>query len=112
MSDYERYKGTITSLSGRLPAENVAKNICIKNDWKPYYEDNSWMETLKDYGYGKFLVHKDSIYKIEAEELDSCDDVYEIDTTGDGRYKFFVQYYNGCTGLNEAIGDAIDKMQP
>ena len=62
-------------------------------------------------GYEKFLLLDGEVYEvIENKELD-INDLFEITQNDDGTYSYFVSYWNGGCGFNEAISYAWESRE-
>ncbi|MCK5605056.1 hypothetical protein KAR91_24415 [Candidatus Pacearchaeota archaeon] len=112
MSETEHHKGRATEvkpLDGE-DIEAIAKRVLddkgITKD--EYYDD--YVDCLTDECRDEYIAVSGKLYKCETTEIDPCDDIYNATRNPDGSIDFEVKFYNGCAGLGESVGSAIDKM--
>ncbi len=112
MSETEHHKGRVTevkSLDGE-DIEAIAKRVLddkgITKD--EYYDD--YVDCLIDECRDAYIAVNGKLYTCETTEIDPSDDIYNATTNPDGSINFEVKFYNGCAGLGESVGRAIDKM--
>ena len=90
--------------------EETAKKILEKEgkEIKDYYE--GYVDQLHSEFYKDYVEHDGKLYKVEKEELDLLDDIFEAEEFGDC-FNFEVKYYNGGCGFHEAIELALKKLK-
>ncbi|MCG7931984.1 MAG: hypothetical protein N0E44_18280 [Candidatus Thiodiazotropha lotti] len=89
--------------------DEAIQRILNKEGWELY--DNDYRETLRDFGYDKYVLVDEVIYEvIEDMDREPYDDVFEANRRTDGAIGFVVQYYNGGCSFSEAIENALKKL--
>jgi len=110
MSRTEIHKGKATP-TGKTSVEFLRENTHLVYDT---YLDN--IEDEPDdvlyngmkYGYDKYILINGMVWELENTELDDCDLSF-AEKNPDGSFNYFVSFYNGGCGLNEAIEYAMEK---
>ena len=86
------------------------KEISIPDHYNPEEDYRDIFYDILDEEY--YIDEKDSkIYKVEKEDLDIYDDIFECEEIEKNKYSFFVKYYNGGCSFSEAIDKAMQKMK-
>lgn len=72
---------------------------------------SSWEECLLDNFYGKYIIHKGSLYKLDMLD-ESSDDPYfcKVVPMGDDEFVFAAHYYNGGCCLEECLEEEMNKL--
>jgi hypothetical protein len=112
MSETKYLTGTLTPivLNENETLEERAEKICKEADWEPY-DDESWLDVIKDDGYRAYFVFNNSIYGIEYDEHEDNEDIFDASKNEDGIIDFTLKYYNGGCGFNEALEYAISDLE-
>lgn len=107
MSYTELHTGTLIKINtNRLTVEKYCEFLC-----KKYGYEIAYAETLMD---------MDDTYKILNGELYKCNDtqypedssyLIDVKSNGDGTYEYIVQFYNGCTWLNEVLEEGLNNLK-
>lgn len=101
MSDYEAYKGTLIPTKMTVN-EYVTHRATEKFDnAEDFFNDNYWEEA--------FIIDG-MVYEPELEQIDT-EDLYMASRNDDGSIDILVNYYNGGSGLSDAIDTAIEYMK-
>lgn len=61
-------------------------------------------------GYDKYILIEDRVWQLDNTELDEYD-ISFAEKNPDGSFNYFVSFYNGGCGLNEAIECAMEKAE-
>ena len=69
-----------------------------------------FVDVIKDKFTYTYVVVADKIYKVEMEDKEDNEDIFEASRESDGTISFTVKYYNGGCGFNEAIEEAFKLM--
>ena len=110
MSEQETIVGKMVRIPILGNIENTAKHICQQEGWERL-EEEDWLETLSDRGYGMYVVTENCIYFVmEYRELE-YGDIFEAREVKYGGIDFILSYYNGGCGFGEAIENAIRNME-
>lgn len=106
MSEDVFYKGKLR------PTYLTPQTFCFDNGITelPKYTD-SWEECIMDKFYQEAIIIDELVYRVEKEEQNPYDSVFEATKNEDGSYDFIVKYYNGGCGFDEAINYAVDKCK-
>jgi hypothetical protein len=75
----------------------------------PSYYD-SYQELLLDENYKDIIISDDVIYSVERQEVDADEDLFQASVNENGEVSFEVRYYNGGCSFNEAIEEALGKI--
>lgn len=81
----------------------------LNNKPLPWFYD-SYQELLLNDFYEEFVVYNDVLYSVLKEEIDMDEDIFIAKVNKNGDIDFEVKYYNGGCGFEEAIEEAIDKL--
>lgn len=109
MSEIKHYKGTLTKVE-KLENETLeeqCKRILNYKDLESYYD--SYQEMLIDENDEQYIIHKDTLYKVE-ERKEIYNDIFNAEKIDDNKISFEVKYYNGGCGFSEAMDEALNKI--
>lgn len=117
MSDYESHIGKLTKTLFTKKflvknfLDNYDGNISYILNYKKLSEltedviNEIFLDELDDY-----IELNNTIYKRYDEGFDDCGDIFQMKKLKDGTYEYYVKYFNGGCGLNEAIEEAYNKI--
>lgn len=110
MSSTVHYKGILKKVE-RLEGESLEEQCkrLLENKELPSYFD-SYQEYLTDLFYKSMVIHNDTIYKAEKEEIDPDNDIFNATLKDNGEIEFEVRYYNGGCSFDEAIEEAFKNI--
>ena len=110
MSETVHYKGTLTALE-RLDGETLEEQCKRLLGGKPLPSFfNNYEEFLLDENYKTMTVQNGTLYEVAKITLDADDDIFNAHLRADGKIDFEVRYYNGGCGFDEAITEALEKL--
>ena len=111
MSETELNKGTLTKLdlTGTLEEKCRQAVIDLNLDYNPKYHD-SFLECVEDSGYRKAHIHNCDIYRVEYDQFEDNEDIFDAEMMSNGEISFTTKYYNGGCSFNEALGKALEKL--
>jgi hypothetical protein len=105
MSDYEKHIGTIEKVNFNGTIEEFAGTLDLGE--LPDFYDN-WEEYFRDESE-EYHIHNDSIYRIQNEEIDNSDDIFEY-KINNNKIEYVLSFYNGATDLFEQIQDILGEV--
>jgi hypothetical protein len=105
MSDYEKHIGTIEKVNFNGTIEEFAGTLDLGE--LPDFYDN-WEEYFRDESE-EYHIHNDSIYRIQNEEIDNSDDIFEY-KINNNKIEYVLSFYNGGTDLCEQIQDILGEV--
>ena len=111
MSDYDYTVGKLTPVE---ITESVEHTCGLILSWLNIECDDNYdtcAEQLDDEYSDQYLITDIAIYRIQSEDKDPYNDIFNARRKDDGSIEFEVQYYNGGCSLNEAIKEAIKRME-
>lgn len=110
MSDYEHYKGILRIVERQEDEslESQCKRILENKELLSYYD--TYQEMLLGDFYEKYIIHDDTLYSVEKQNIDPYDDIFNASLNENGDINFEVRYYNGGCGFDEAIEYALNKF--
>lgn len=110
MSETVQYKGILKKVE-RLEGETLEEQCkrFLENKALPSYHD-SYTEYLLDQYYQEMTIQKGILYRVEKERLDPEANMYNAHIQENGDIAFEVRYYNGGCGFDEAIENAMKKI--
>ena len=111
MSNTEHKVGRQIPIEVRNTLEEKAKNIVESKVDKLEEYHNNYIDALNDYCYKEYIVLDKKIYKVEMEEFNDGEDIYEAKLNSDNSISFVVKYYNGGVSFEEAIEYSLKKME-
>ena len=106
MSNYEVHKGKLipVDLDGKSIEEYCKK---ILDDLGYVYDHNEWKQDFDELMLVDYLIHEDSLYKIEDTEREDEAGYLEANKDKDtGIISYDMGFYNGGTCLSEMLEDA------
>lgn len=113
MSEQVHYKGKIRPVE-RLYHESLEEQCQRIMNEKGYeslddYYD-SWEEAIAYRYYEEYVIIDEELYIVELKEDVDDIDVYNIHKNKDGSFDYEVSYYNGGCCFEEALQEAMDRM--
>jgi len=112
MSSYESHIGKIKNLR-ITPEDFLDKKIregLIVEDFYTLPDDT--IEIINDVFHLQYIHINGNMFKIIEESSTSEDeDVYNCKYLGNDEYSYTLNYYNGACGFNEALEEAINKIE-
>lgn len=111
MSDTVHYKGVlkkVDALKGES-LEDQCKRL-LKAVELPSYCD-TYEELFNDTFYQEMTIQNGNIYRVEKEEVDPDEGLFNANVDENGDIAFEVRYYNGGCSFDEAIESAVDKLK-
>lgn len=113
MSETETIRGTMCVVEREEgeTLEDVCKRITIEHRPLSVLPRNcTWQEYMLEM-IGGYAVYNGEVYDFSDWKDLAYGDVFEATENADGTISFFLQYYNGGCGLDEAIGYALDNLK-
>ncbi|MCK5617055.1 hypothetical protein KAR91_85120 [Candidatus Pacearchaeota archaeon] len=110
MSDTEHNKGKLVPVPKFGTLEDTAKKILYDNGETEQGCYDSYLEHLEDWGYRKYHITEDAIYKVENKEVDCDEDVFTASAEEGGVIRYETKFYNGGCSFSEALDSAISKI--
>ena len=108
MSEIEYNVGVLKPVYMLNGIEATAKRIMCFEKWTKTCD--TWLASLEDEGYKRYICTKTQIYKvIDNIQMDIDDLICEAAKNLDGTIKYAVRFYNGTTAFDEAVLLALDK---
>jgi len=111
---HERTQSGIQNETGRIVRDNVFGEMA-DDVWRRDFTANALYYDIADFSVidfvGGYTVYNDEVYDLSDWKDLAYGDVFEATENADGSISFFVQYYNGGCGLDEAIGYALDNLE-
>lgn len=116
MSRTETIRGTmhVVEKEPNETTEGVCERI-VRNQIKEFtdlvsFRCSSYEECMRDF-VGGYLVYHGEVYDLTDWKDLAYGDIFEATENADGSISYFVQFYNGGCGLEEAIGYALDNLE-
>lgn len=106
MSDYEKHIGTIEKVDFNGNIEEFARTLNL-GDLPDFYEN--WEEYFRDESED-YHLYNGNIYRIQNEEIDNSDDIFEYKINGN-QIEYVLSFYNGGTCLYEQIQDILKESE-
>lgn len=106
MSETETRKGVVTLVSNSLKEFMISKGYNVEID-EDELLDRYYMEEFES----SYVYANDKVYKIKQDHDIKYTNIYQATELPNGDIKFLVQYHNGGTSFDEAIGIAINNMK-
>lgn len=106
--------GKLRKIDGIGTAESVEEfSKYISNEeheisLDPYYKN--WTEYFQDKFYKKYIIYKNEVYEILKNECFDGDDIFKAHYDEHKNIDFILNYYNGGCGFNEAIEEALGRL--
>lgn len=110
MSETEHHTGKLIPVKIEKSLEETCKQICEDAGFLLDEFYTTWKENLRDNLYEEYFIYKDVLYRIESKEHPDDDYMVEASEYGDGTINFQIRFYNGSCGFDEALEDAMDKL--
>lgn len=111
MSEVVHYKGKLIQIPIDMNNDEAFKEICIKEGYKKEDYYNSWEECLVEEGYEKYVIVDNKLFVAEYKSIDLDDEIIHATDNKDGSYTFEVKYHNGGCSFEEAIKEALEKLE-
>ncbi len=116
MSETETLKGTVKFIpipEGKTIEDLCEFILCIEKEITFAKEHECDItEVFRDEFYKEAVVASNGVYKvIKSVEVDPDDDVYDASLNEDGTIDYFLRYYNGGCSFEEALLEAIERME-
>lgn len=110
MSEIESLVGKLIPVEINGDIENTCRLILedAGQEKSEYYD--TYKEKLEDWGYKKYHITETAIYSVEMVNKDPDEDIFHAVKNDDGSYDFTLKYYNGGCSFEEAIEEALDKI--
>jgi len=120
MSEVVHFRGKLQEVIAKdnESMQDVAKRILDEAlvEKKDYHED--YIECLLDTSYknvkgyySEYVLINERLYKvIDCESIDPDDDIIKAEVNPDKTISFEVKYYNGGCGFDEAVEEAVNKI--
>ena len=114
MSETQHFRGKlreVITLPGETLEEYAKSEMKVRGETElPEYCSN-YVKFLTDEEWAKYIDINGRLYHIvENKELDADGDICEAKMNSDGTIDYEVRFYNGGCGLDEAIEEAVNKM--
>lgn len=112
MSEQEYHVGKLYKVEIDTTVEEKCKELCKLhniNDSRIDVYNNSYLELLCDMCHDKYIVLKNTLYRIEDEEFDVgyyC----KMEKNMDNSISYIATFYNGGTYLKECLEDEINNI--
>lgn len=110
MRDIERHMGKLVPLD--LPGDTIeerAQAACEKFEFEKESYHSSYVDCLKDEGYGKVYIYNDVIYEVQNKESNPYDGFGLASFNDDGSIDYHIMYHNGGVGFDEVIDVAVKE---
>lgn len=111
MSETVHYRGILREIESdkNETLEEFCKRLLIGKELPSYFD--SYQEMLLDEYYQKYIINNGKLYSVDRQKIDFDEDIFMAvkNKNGDG-IDFEVKYYNGGCSFNEAIEEALKKM--
>ena len=113
MSETRYYKGSMTFVSGESGLIDSIKEIAkLKGrDIKNFGGYDDWYEWLEYECEGEYFIYKKCLYEVNKKEIDPESSIYHSMSIGVGEYEFELRYYDGSEPFNEALQEALERME-
>jgi hypothetical protein len=110
LSETVHYKGVLKKVE-RYEGETLEEQCkrLMGNKELPSYFD-SYEEYLVDENYKKITIQNGVVYRVEKEDVDPDSDIFKANINDKGEIEFEVRYYNGGCGFDEAIEEAVNRI--
>jgi len=110
MSEIETHKGKLVPmiLDGWTPEER-AESACKKFGFELGSCYESWLDCLKDEGYGKVYIRGSVTYEVQDEKLDPYG-YAQATKNKDHTIDYCLSFHNGGAGFDEALDSAMDNV--
>ena len=114
MSQYEHIKGKIklVDIQG-ISLEDTCMMALQREGIDPdpeYDPEQPYEMQIWDECYHKFVVYDDNLYEVLDSEYVGDYDIYNASMNADGTISFEVCFYSGGCSMEEAVGEALDRM--
>lgn len=112
MSETEYNVGKLIPLvlSGATDEER-AESVCKLYGYKLHDVHDSWVECLSENGYNEVYMRNGVVYKIENVCSGGEQDIFTANRNEDGTIDYVTQFYNGGCGFDEALDEALKRME-
>jgi hypothetical protein len=116
MSDYEYHRGKLrkVELEPGQSLADLARTILVKHNTALQRDipDDDIIEIFRDtFWKEEYMVVNDTIYALEDHTCSNePPETAELSPLPDGRIAFTAYFYNGGTGLDEMLGEALEGL--
>lgn len=114
MSETQHFRGKLREvilLPDETFEEYAKREMKVRGETELPEDYSNYVEFLAESEYVKYIAINGKLYHIlETKELDADGDIFEAKTNVDDTIDYEVRFYNGGCGLDEAIEEAINKM--
>lgn len=112
MSETEYNTGKLIPLVlDGVTEEERAEEACKFFGYEKSDYQESWKECLMEDGYNTLYMNNGVVYRIFNERGGGGEDIFKAKRNEDGTIDYVTQFYNGGCGLEEALDEALKRME-
>lgn len=116
MSDYKTHKGKLILFAREEnePDLNYVKRLQEKLGQQ--FDENFWEGDIREYlswtsiSDGAFYFNEKFYLNVDHKELDSYDDICELEGNDVDGYTYLMRFYNGGTYLGEMVEEGLENL--
>lgn len=116
MSDYETHKGKLILFQREENETDLNYVKRLQEKLGQPFEEQHWEDDIKEYiswtdvNKGAFYFNDKFYLNTEHKELDSYDDICELEGNDVDGYTYFMRWYNGGAGFSELIDEGFENL--